>query len=193
LLLVSIAVVLSGALLPYMSQAWEERDKERAKNQLNLAVKLTSVFFTACGVVILLRIWFSLMAIGQDYLWVAEKGKWASLALGVGLILNVVFNMILIPQFGLFGAVYATAIGNGAIVLIIFGANARFGCRPDFGIWACAAIPLLLLLGKTIAIVCVLALIVLVAKTNLILNQEEKAILLATIKEKLGDRFSSTS
>ena len=152
LLLVSIAVVISGALLPYMSQAWEEKDQAGAKKQLNLAVKLTSLSFTACGVLILLLspilfehilqgrysdglavlpitlvycIWFSLMAIGQDYLWVAEKGKWASLGLGVGLILNVVFNMMLIPQYGLFGAVYATAIGNGAIVLIIFAANYR--------------------------------------------------------------------
>lgn len=219
LLLTSIAVVLSGALLPYMSQAWEERDKDRAKHQLNLAVKLTSIFFTTCGVLILLLspilfeqilqgrysdglavlpitlvycIWFSLMIIGQDYLWVAEKGKWASLALSVGLTLNVVFNMILIPQYGLFGAVYATAIGNGAIVLCIFGANYRFGCRPDVGIWACTAIPLLLLLGKPAAIVCILALMVLTAKTSLILNQEEKSLLLDQVKEKLGDRFSAS-
>ena len=216
LLLVSIAVVLSGALLPYMSQAWEDRDKDRAKNQLNLAVKLTSVSFTACGVLILLLspflfetilqgrysdglavlpitlvycIWFSLMAIGQDYLWVAEKGKWASLALGIGLILNVTFNTILIPQYGLFGAVYATAIGNGAIVLFVFAANYRFGCRPDFGIWACTVIPLLLLLGKPAAIICILALVIFTAKTNLILNQEEKTILFDQIREKLINRF----
>ena len=217
LLLVSIAVVVSGALLPYMSQAWEEKDKDRAKNQLNLAVKLTSLMFTACGVLILLLspilfeyilqgrysdglavlpitlvycIWFSLMAIGQDYLWVAEKGKWASLGLGVGLILNVVFNMILIPHYGLFGAVYATAIGNGAIVLIIFGANYRFGCKPDAGIWACAALPLLLLLGKPAAIIGVVALLLVVAKSNLILNQDEKSMIFGKIREKLGDRLS---
>ena len=217
LLLVSIAAVLSGTLLPYMSQAWEDRDKERAKNLLNLAVKLTSVSFTMCGVLILLLspflfetilqgrysdglavlpitlvycIWFSLLAIGQEYLWVAEKGKWATLALAVGLVLNVVFNMVLIPKFGLFGAVYATAIGNGAILLLIFGANHRVGCRPDFGIWASAVIPLLLLFGKPAAIVCILALLVLTAKTDLILNKEEKSILLDQVREKLANRFS---
>ncbi len=216
LLLASIAVVVSGALLPYMSKAWEDNDKPRAKNQLNLAVKLTSVLFTGCGVVILLLspilfemilqgrysdglavlpitlvycIWFSLMAIGQDYLWVAEKGKWASLALGVGLILNVIFNMVLIPHYGLLGAVYATAIGNGAIVLIIFTANARFGCRPDFGIWASTAIPLLLLLSKPVAAIGVLLLVLIVAKSNLILNQDEKSLLFGELKKKLGDRF----
>jgi len=134
-------------------------------------------------------IWFSLMAIGQDYLWVAEKGKWASLALGVGLVLNVIFNMILIPRYGLFGAVYATAIGNGAIVLIIFAANARFGCRPDFGIWASAVIPLLLLFAKPVAAVGAILLLLVVVKSNLILNQDEKSILFSKLKEKLGDRF----
>ena len=133
------------------------------------------------------------MAIGQDYLWVAEKGKWASLALGIGLILNVIFNMILIPRYGLFGAVYATAIGNGAIVLVVFAANYRFGCRPDIGIWACTAIPLLLLLGKPAAIICILALMILTAKSNLLLNQEEKSLLLDQIREKLVDRFSKSA
>ena len=219
LLLVSIAIVLSGALLPYMSQAWEERDKSRARNLINLAIKLTSVLFTLCGVLILLLspilfetilqgrytdglavlpitlvycIWFSLMVIAQDYLWVAEKGKWASLGLGVGLVLNVIFNMILIPHYGLFGAVTATAVGNAAIVLIIFGANYRFGCKPDLGIWACTVIPLLLLLGKPAAIICILALLVITAKTNLILNKAEKSILFDQIRERLGNRFSGS-
>ena len=212
LLLVSVGAVISGALLPYMSQAWEVGNKRKAKNQMNMAIKLVSLAFTIGGVLILMLapllfevilqgryndglavlpitlvycIWFSLMTIGQEYLWVAEKGKWATLAVGFGLILNIVLNMILIPHFGLFGAVIATAIGNATILATLFCLNHCLGCHTDAGIWICALIPLLLLASKPLAAVAILGLIVVTIFSNLILNNEEKTILMETAKKKL--------
>ena len=42
-------------------------------------------------------IWYSLVTVGQDYLWCREKGKWACLAVLIGLGVNVVLNFALIP------------------------------------------------------------------------------------------------
>ncbi len=217
LLLVSLGAVISGALLPYMSEAWEAGKKHQAKNQVNMAIKLVSVTFTMGGALILMLapllfntilqgryndglgvlpitlvycIWFSLMTIGQEYLWVAEKGKWATLAVGLGLILNVVLNMILIPHFGLFGAVFATAIGNASILTTLFLMNHYFGCQTDRGIWLCALLPLLLVTSKPVAIVATIALLAITTFSETIFSREEKTILIDTVKEKL-QRFTS--
>ena len=53
LLLVSVAVMLGGLLLPYLSQSWESDNKPKVTRQLNWTVKLISLSFTAGGVLIL--------------------------------------------------------------------------------------------------------------------------------------------
>lgn len=213
LLIVSIAVVIAGMLLPYMSQAWEAGDKKKAANQMNMALKLISIIFTAGGLVTMLFapflfdvvfqgkyndglmvlpmtlvycIFFSMIAIAQEYLWVAEKGKWATLAVGVGLILNVVLNGALIPYYGLHGAVLATTIGNGAILFTLLILNRIFGCKTDLGIWICGLLPLLLIFGIPVAATAVAILAVVIVKHDSIMNAEEKEILVDLAKSKLG-------
>jgi O-antigen/teichoic acid export membrane protein len=133
-------------------------------------------------------IWYSLMTLGQDYLWVAEKGKWAALTTGIGLVTNVGANMILIPIIGLYGAVIATAIGNAAIVSLIFVLNHRFGCKTDVGIWLCTLLPLTLLLGKPFAALAMLGIVLIGCFTNLLLSVDEKIAIEQAIRSKL-DRF----
>ena len=53
ILLIAIAGVLSGVILPYLSADWEKGRRAHVSRQLNLAVKLTSLAFTACGVLVL--------------------------------------------------------------------------------------------------------------------------------------------
>jgi O-antigen/teichoic acid export membrane protein len=216
LLLVSIAAMLAGVLLPYLSQSWESGDRTKVTRQLNWTLKLIAISFTFGGVLILwfspllfdwilqgrynaglailpltlvYCIWGSLMMLGQDYLWVAEKGKWAALATGAGLIINVGINMILIPVIGLNGAVIATAIGNATILVLIFAMNHRFGCKTDVGIWLCTLLPLTLVLPKHFAAIAIFAIVLIGCFTNRLLNAEEKIAVQQTVRDKLGRFF----
>jgi PST family polysaccharide transporter len=201
LVLVSIAAMLAGVLIPYLSQAWESNNKAKAKKQLNWSFKLISVCFTAAGIGILFTapllfdwvlqgryseglailpmtlvycIWFGLMTVAQDYLWVAEKGKWATMVSGIGLLVNIIVNLILIPIIGLPGAVIGTACGNGVLVALMILMNHRFGCHMNIGIWICSLLPLILLTSPLVASGLLIAIGLVCLFTNLILNDEEK-------------------
>ena len=205
--------MLAGVLMPYLSELWEKGRKDLAARQLNWTVKLTSICFTLGSVALLLLspilfewildgryddglavlpltlvycIWYSLHTIGQDYLWVSENGKWATVATGLGLVANLGLNMLLIPILGLHGAVLATASGNLLIVVLLFCLNHRLGCRADLGIWLCAAIPLILLLGKPLAVVAAIGLLVVCVSTNVFFSKAERIEILELVKQRLG-------
>jgi O-antigen/teichoic acid export membrane protein len=200
-LLVSVAAMLAGVLLPYMSQAWEAGRKDLAARQLNLSFKLIGLTFTAGGVVVLLMApfffdvilqgryrdglailpltlvyctWFSLFTVGQDYLWIAEKGKLATLTVAIGLVANLLLNSLLIPWLGLPGAVLATAIGNFLVVVLILVLNHWSGCRTDTGIWLISIMPLLLLCSPALAISILAAVAVVGHSTQWIFDSKEK-------------------
>ena len=205
--------MLAGVLLPYLSENWEKGRKDLAARQLNWTIKLASICFTLGSIVLLLLspilfewilagryndglsvlpltlvycIWFGIHVIGQDYLWVAEKGKWATFATAFGLVVNLTLNMLLIPIFGLLGAVLATAAGNLLIVISLFALNHRLGCKTDLGIWLCAAIPLILLLSKPLAIGAGILLLLLCVTTNLFFSQIERQEIASLVKKRLG-------
>ena len=50
-------------------------------------------------------VWFGLLLIAQQYAWCAERSRSATLPLVVGLVANVVMNLLLLPIWGLLGAV----------------------------------------------------------------------------------------
>ena len=201
LVLVSIAAMLAGVLIPHLSQAWESNNKAKAQKQLNWSSKLISVSFTAAGIAILFAapllfdwvlqgryndglailpltlvycIWFGLMTVAQDYLWVAEKGKWATLVSGIGLLVNIAVNIVLIPKIGLPGAVIGTACGNGALVALMVLMNHRFGCSMNSGIWICSLLPLILLTKPLVGTGLLAAIALVCLFSNLILNNDEK-------------------
>ena len=198
---------------PYLSQAWEAGNKAQVKKQLNWTIKLISLFFTTGGVLILLLspilfgwilqgrydgglsvlpltlvycIWFGMATVGQDYLWVAEKGKWVALVAGISLLVNVVLNMVLIPLIALQGAVLATLIGNATALILIYFLNQKFECKTDTGVWLTAALPLILLLDKELAVLTLIVILVVSVMTELVLSKEEKSDLSKLITDKLG-------
>jgi O-antigen/teichoic acid export membrane protein len=201
LLLVSVAGVLAGLLLPYMSAAWEKGKREEAQRQSNWSVKLLALAFTAGGIVVIFLspvlfegifqgkyngglkvlpltlvycIWFGLAAVAQNYLWVAEKGSWAAIAMGLGLGSNVLFNMLLIPTYGLEGAVIATTLGNAGILSVVYSFNNLQGCKTDLGTWLVSAMPLLLLLPMTFAAAAFILTSLAAIFTGFIFTAEEK-------------------
>ena len=201
LLLLSVAAVLAGVLMPYMSAAWEKGDRKAVRVQLNWTIKLVALIFTGGGFLMILLapllfdyilqgryndglavlpltliycIWFSLLSLGQDYMWVAEKGKMVFLAVGIGLLANFVLNWFLIPQWELWEAVVATSIANLIAVSICYLFNHWNGCRNDFGVWATLLAPLVLLM-PALPGACLIAILVLAAySTNWLFSREEK-------------------
>lgn len=214
LLLISVAAMLGGVLIPYMSAHWEAGRKDKAIEQLNWTLKLMSISFTAGSVLVLLFspvlfdwilqgryndglrvlpltlvycIWFCLFVVGQDYLWVAEKGKWAAFSIFVGLAANIGLNMLLIPKMGLTGAVVATTLGNAVNLAMIIGFNHTFGCRANSGIYLCALTPLVLLATNPwLSVVAILSIALLTWKTNWFFTESEKAALNETIGSRLA-------
>jgi len=205
LLFVSVATMLGGVLLPFMSAHWEAGKPEKAVKQLNWTIKLVSLIFTTGGIVVMflspilfswilegrydagLQVlpltlvyctWFCLFIVGQDYLWVAEKGKWAALAIFVGLFANILLNMTLIPVMGLNGAVVATTIGNLINLLMVFGFNHYFGCKTDGGIWVCVATPLILIVDPVYGVACMIGLLTIAWRSNWFFSADEKSEIL---------------
>ncbi len=183
LVLVGLAAMLSGILMSYMTASWERGDREKVSQQLRWTLKLMGLGFTLLGVSVMLVspllfqvvlqnkfsgglavlpltlvycIWYSLVTVGQDYLWCREKGKWACLAVLIGLTANIALNFALIPRFGLGGAVWATAISNLFALVALYVTNFCFGWKPDRGVWLTALLPLVLLLPVQMGLALVL-------------------------------------
>jgi len=203
MLLSSLAVMLGGMLLPYLSMLWERGEFTAAAKQLNLSYKVTGLAMTFGSVLILLGsplffeyllmgnysagqsvfpmtmvlfVWFSLYIVGQDYLWVAEKGKWVSVALLISLGTNVVANGLLIPTWGLEGAVLGTAIANLTLVFLILLMNHGAGCHNDTGCWIVLAMPIILLLPPVGMLAAVLGLLWLSFRTDWLFDSREQQL-----------------
>lgn len=186
-LLLSLAAMASGILLPYLSADWEAGRKKAATDRLRTSLVACAAVFTlgaafailvtpylfatmlqnryAAGLSLMpmaftFCIWYSLVEIGQNYLWVTEKGKWISIALGVGLVANIALNAALLPVLGLQGAVIATLCANGLVLLGTWLSMHLCGYRLDQTTFYITIWPASLLAGPWIAIVCVLATLV---------------------------------
>ena len=85
--------------------------------------------------------------IAESYLFCCEKGGHATLALGVGLLVNLAGNALLIPELGLLGAVISTLLGNTVALLILLGMGRRYGWGPGRAVFVCCLLPLSLCLG----------------------------------------------
>lgn len=201
MILDGIAVMVLGALMPFMTAAWEDGNRDRVSSLLKLTLKVISIGFTVAGVLILAgspilfdwilngkyneglsvlpmtlvyHIWFGLASISFTYVWCAEKGWISSVAMFFGLIANLTLNILLIPTFGLYGAVSATLVANGIGMLSMFLLNWRSGWKCDIGVFLLAFLPLVLLLDFRIAITLVCAVLVMAGNSKWLLSDDEK-------------------
>ncbi|TWU37301.1 MurJ-like flippase [Novipirellula artificiosorum] len=182
-LLISLATMISGVLLPYLSADWESGHREAVVERLRKILAAVSVIFTVGSATVLLiapwlfanllqnryadglalmpmafvfYIWSSLATIGQDYLWVSERGKLVGLAITVGLIVNVILNTLLLPTLGLQGAVIATLCSHAVVLTGVWIAMARCGFRFDLAMILITLLPATLLLGPVTALICMM-------------------------------------
>ena len=201
LLLASIALMLGSMITPHLSSDWESGRRDRVQHRLNLFIKLLGFAMTAGGVVVLFAapllfevafrgkfaggravlpwtlaycIWSGLTMTAHCYLWCAEKARLSSVALVIGLIVNVGLNLLLLPRMGLLGAVLATTTANVVVLVLICAFNHMLGFHLDRGARVALALPLCVCLGPWLA-AAVLIVVALEAVTseNLLSPQEK--------------------
>ena len=201
LLLVSVADMLGGMIMPHLSHDWEAGRRDQVGKQLNLSIKLTSLGMLAFGVCVLLFspllfevvlagkysdglgvlpwtlagcVWYGSYLISRNYLWCAEHTRLAATPLGIGLFLNILLNLLLLPLWGLQGAVIATAVSTLFALSIILLLSRRHGLPTDAGTWILIASPLALAYGTTSGIVALALLLFATFSTHVILSSEER-------------------
>jgi glycosyltransferase involved in cell wall biosynthesis/O-antigen/teichoic acid export membrane protein len=206
LLLVSIAALLGTVILPHLSHDWEAGRRNEVSARMNLTLKLLGLLLFVGSIAILLAApflfnvafngkfrggmdvlpwtlaycaWFGMVTMAQMYLWCAERARLSCLALFIGLVTNVGLNLILLPRFGLAGAVWATAAANFIALALIYRFNAWLGMKIERSLLLVSLLPLTLGLGLLTAIATLAAVIVAIIATDQILSRDEKRRLAA--------------
>lgn len=179
-LLTSLATMFGGVLLPYLAADWEQGKTDAVQQRLSRVMFAMSAGFTACAAITLWMspllfstllegrysdglaiqpmaftfcIWAAIVTVAQSYLWVRERGSLVGWALAIGLAVNVVLNLLWLPPYGLAGAVAATMVSNGVVLVGIGLAMVRVGYQLDSSVWWVALLPLTLLAGWSIGLV----------------------------------------
>ncbi len=175
LLLVSMAFMVGASLLPHLTRDWESDRRDMVFQRINQAVKFIAVAFTFASALVLLAapllftwalrgrydaglavlpgtlvycVWYSIGCVAGKYLLCAENARVGSLAYAVGLVVNVLLNLLLAPTYGLWGVVMATTIANALSLGLLYYISWRNGMRWDRGIIFVTLLPLALSLGS---------------------------------------------
>ncbi len=213
MLLVGLAAVLVGMMMPYITAVWEKGNRKDAGQLLTFSIKLVSLGFTAAALGILLfspllfeivlqgkydqglavlpltfvfSIWFSLFMFGQIYLWVAEKGKLVFAVTSIGLVINLLLNGLLIPSFEIWGAISATTTATLFCLVATNFAISFAGCDLDRRFWVICFLPLIVLLPLAFAFVGLAIFVAVCISTTLLFSTEEKQLIHAKVADLIG-------
>lgn len=186
-LLVSIVAMFAGIVLPYLIHDWEAGRRSLAVRRQTLTLKLSGLALTASGAVILLAapllftwllrgkyeqglavlpwtltycIWSSLILVAQNYLFCVERARLGTMAFLAGLLINVALNLLLLPRFGLVGAIMATAAGNASALALVLYFCRTHGLVVDRNVMLCCGLPLLLVFGPWVTLASLVALVI---------------------------------
>jgi PST family polysaccharide transporter len=174
LLFVSIADLVCTTITPHLSSDWEAGRRDRVGERLRFSIKLIGAFLSvaAAGTLIVspllfefalegkyrggesvlplalaCSIWTGMMIVTNNYLWCAEKSRFVSLTQALGLALNIALNLLLLPRFGLLGAVASAAVSRSATLGLLWLLVRKQGMHIDRGLLIIGSLPLLLPLG----------------------------------------------
>lgn len=211
LLLVAFANTLASMLLPHFSHRWESGDEALVGRQRNLVLKIFGVLQLLFAVLVLLSapwlfgdvlegkyaggqavlpwtlvycIWFCLALMCESTLWCAEEARLGTVALVIGMAVTIGLNLLLLPRYGLLGAVWGTAAGKLTLMLVSYGFNRAIRVPVDRGAWIVSIAPLSLICGPWIAVAVFLLLAVLATTTRLVLTDDDQRL----IKQFVADR-----
>jgi O-antigen/teichoic acid export membrane protein len=204
LLLISLADMLAGIVMPYLSHDWELGQRRLVSDRLNLILKLTAIGMLGASVLILAGapllfefafegkyneglkvlpwtltycVWYAILIVAQNYIWCAEKTKLGSVPLGIGLAINTLLNIALIPMWGLYGAVFATTVSTGIALGLLYWLNAREGMEIHAGLVWLTFAPIALGGGVWFGAAVLLAILVAAPFSRWLFTTEERALL----------------
>ncbi len=216
-LLISVANLLVGAMTPHLSHSWEQGDRKEVNNLINLSLKIIAIVMTVGGVAVLwicpwlfeqafgnkfadgLKIlpwtvggciWFSILLVAQTYTWCTEKSRRAALPLLVGLIANVCMNLLLMPWWGLLGAVIATGLATLAAVYSQYAINRRLDMQVSRGAWVAPLLPFSVVLGPSAGIIGISLVLLISISTEIVFTQEERGRITQVARERLTGLFA---
>jgi O-antigen/teichoic acid export membrane protein len=208
-LLASVAVMLSGVMLPYNTHDWEAGNRAAVSDRIGLSLKILALLFTAAGAALLwlsgplfgwvldgkyaageailpwtllLCIYFGLSVLALNYLWCAERAAQAMQVMAACLAVNIALNVLLLPRFGLMGAVAATAAANGLALACALAFNYRLRMRLSAGLGVASLAPLALLGGPLAATVVVIAATLLAMRSNWLVSRDERRKLFVALQ-----------
>jgi O-antigen/teichoic acid export membrane protein len=204
LLLISLADMLAGIVMPYLSHDWELGQRRLVSNRLNLILKLTAIGMLGASVLILAGapllfqfafegkynegltvlpwtltycVWYAILIVAQNYIWCAEKTKLGSVPLGIGLAMNILLNILLIPVWGLYGAVFATTVSTGIALGLLYWLNAREGMEIHAGLVWLTFAPIALGGGVWLGAGVLVAILIAAPFSRWLFTTEERALL----------------
>jgi O-antigen/teichoic acid export membrane protein len=126
--------------------------------------------------------WEGLSAVATSYLWCAERPSLGSLPLAAGLALNIGLNLLLVPTYGLHGAVTATTLANLLSLTLAYALNAYLGAKPGRAVWLVSLAPASLLLGAWATAAVTLVLLHQAWHRDWLFDAAEKARLTALVR-----------
>ena len=201
LLMVAVSTLIGGWMLPHLSHDWERGRRREVSDRLNLAVKLWGLTLVAGAVAVLVAsplifgwafagkydgglavlpwtltycVWSGIGLLAANYLWCVEKARLTCLVYLCGLVVNVALNIQLLPRMGLLGAVLATSAGHLIALTLILALSRMSGMRIDRAVVPIVLLPLTISLGPALATLVLLAVAVLLIRTDWILSGPEK-------------------
>ncbi len=216
LVMVAVAALLRSAVLPHLSHDWEQGRRNEVHQQLSLACRMLGLVLVAGSICLLCLApfifeygfkgkydgglavlpwtltylaWVGIMFVASTYIWIAERASLGSLALALGVAVNIGLNLLLVPWLQLKGAVLATVAANAVTLSTTFLFNHWTGMRFDRGMLVVALSPLILVTGPLVATAVFLAILHQACTRNWIFNAQERAMcieLARGILAKLG-------
>lgn len=203
-LFLSVADLLAGIVMPYLSHDWEAGHHHLVSERLNFVLKLTAVGMALAGVAVLWAapllfhiafhgrydeglavlpwtltycVWYALLLVAQNFIWCAEKVRLSTIPLAVGLIANCLLNMAFIPTWGLLGAASSTTIGTALAVGALYWINQRAGMRLQPGMIVLTAAPAALCGGAWCATAIIAMLVVSLPFSQVLVTPRERLAL----------------
>lgn len=209
-LLVAVAGLMSSLLLPHLTHDWESGRRQEVVRRVNMTIKLFGLLLVCGGAAVLLAApwlfqvvfegkydggqavlpmtltyccWLGLAFIAKMYLWCSERAGLTSLSLAVALTANVGLNLLLVPQYGLQGAVTATAAANLVGLGLSFTFAYLCGLRLSLGAWLVPVLPLLYVIGPAATVLGLAVFAAAALLSNRIFTAEEKQDLAAVANQ----------
>jgi O-antigen/teichoic acid export membrane protein len=213
LLLLSVADLLSTVVLPHLTYDWEAGRRDAVRDRLNFVLKATSLLMLAGGTCVLavapalfsmllggkydggLAVlpltlayctFHGIVGVAMTYLWCAERAGLSVIPMGLALILNTVLNIVLVPRFGLAGAVMGTTAANILCLAVTLSLSRRVGMRFDFGTLIVCWLPMALIGGANVAAVALVGTLCVAALTGRIFSELERQQLASFGKSMLA-------